>query len=177
MSRRLVRWFAFAGLALLAWLFVWPSFLGGQATYLVVSGSSMEPGYRTGDLVVVREHPAYEIGDIAAYATDHGTVIHRIVDGDGTSGFVLKGDNKEQVDPWMPTEDQIVGSPWLHVPRVGGWLMTVRQVILTPPFPYAAATAVFLAVVLRGDTGRTRPVRLRASREASDHKWRTPAVG
>ena len=146
-ARSVVRFVAMGMLALSAWMFLWPSFLGGRATYLVVSGESMERAYSTGDLLVVRERSAYNVGDVAAFETGEGAVVHRIVGGDGESGFVMKGDNRAEVDPWTPTNADIIGSPWLHVPGVGTVLLTVRQIILTPPFPHFAAAILFLSIV------------------------------
>ena len=44
------------------WLF-WPTSLGGGTTYVVTHGQSMEPGFSTGDLAVLRPAGSYEVGD------------------------------------------------------------------------------------------------------------------
>lgn len=111
-------------LAVLLW-FVWPAQLGGCTTLTIVSGRSMEPTLRTGDLVVSRCGAA-TIGDVVVYATDDtqgGRIIHRIVGGD-TAGWVLRGDNNPTDDPFRPTSDEILGRAVLHVPRVGSVLTT-----------------------------------------------------
>lgn len=83
----------------------------------------MEPTFETGDLVVVRQHPRYEVADVVAFETSGGTIIHRIVGVTPEKEFLVKGDNREDVDPWRPRTDQVVGSAWLHVPGVGAWLI------------------------------------------------------
>jgi len=103
------------------WL-VWPSSLGGCTTLTVVSGHSMEPTYYTGDLVVARcGTPA--VGDVVVYRptaiSSSARIIHRVVGGDGTTGFSLKGDNNTFLDPFTPTRADVVGVAVLHIPKVG----------------------------------------------------------
>ena len=57
-------------------------FLGGPASYVIVSGHSMEPTLYTGDLVVVHQRDEYSVGDMVAFEIEGGSqVIHRIVGG------------------------------------------------------------------------------------------------
>ena len=116
------------GLALAASWFLWmrPTTLGGHESYVVVQGSSMEPTYHDGDLVVVREEEHYAKGDIIAFRAgghfdDPTRVIHRIVGDAGDGAFVTRGDNRDSTDPWQPKPDHIIGRAILHVPRVGAW--------------------------------------------------------
>jgi hypothetical protein len=81
----------------------------------------MEPTLTEGDLVVVREGD-YQVGDIVAFETGRGLVIHRIVDGSAESGFVMQGDNKPAIDTWTPVPDEIVGEHFARVPNAGRWL-------------------------------------------------------
>lgn len=103
------------------WL-VWPSTLGGCTTLTVVSGHSMEPTYYTGDLVVARcGTPA--VGDVAVYrpssVSTSARIIHRVVGGDATAGFQMKGDNNTFLDPFTPRRADVVGVAVLHIPQVG----------------------------------------------------------
>lgn len=154
MIARLLKVAATAAVAVIAWMFLWPLGLGGNASYVVVSGPSMEPAYHTGDLVIARKKPAYEVGDIVVYRTEYGDVIHRIIDGDGEDGYVLQGDNNDTIDQWLPTEADVLGEAWLHVPALGKYVLITKAVILTPPMPYLLAAFVFLVVVLGDDKKR-----------------------
>ncbi len=102
----------------------------GQISYVVTYGVSMEPVYHAGDLVVVARSDSYEIGQIAAYAGADGRVevLHRIVGGDGETGFVLQGDNNQSADAARPAGGDLIGRAILHIPRIGGWI----QPLLSP---------------------------------------------
>lgn len=45
-----------------AWVLLAPSAFGGQTSYVIVAGASMEPTLHQGDLVLARRAPSYEIG-------------------------------------------------------------------------------------------------------------------
>ena len=124
--------------------FLWPSSLGGCTTLTIVSGHSMEPTYYTGDLVVSRCGPV-EIGDVVVYNPPNvggARVIHRIIDGDA-SGWIVQGDNNDFLDPWKPTEENILGSAVLHLPQVGKF-----AAILLSPLTWISLMMVALAVVV-----------------------------
>ena len=127
----------------IGWL-LWPSSLGGCTTLTIVSGHSMEPTYYTGDLVVSR-CGAVDVGDVIVYnPPDVGgaRVIHRIIDGDA-SGWIVQGDNNDFIDPWNPTEENILGSAVLHLPQVGKF-----AAILFSPLTWISLMVVALAVVV-----------------------------
>ncbi len=116
---------AAAGVLALGW-FLWlrPTTLGGQQSYVIVQGSSMEPTYDDGDLVVVREEDQYASGDIVAFRAggefqDPTRIIHRIVGDAGDGRFITQGDNRDRIDPWAPAPEDIIGRAVLHVPRLG----------------------------------------------------------
>jgi signal peptidase I len=92
--------------------------------YVVTEGVSMNPVYYQGDLVFFTKADSYQVGQIAAY---HGKspgqrVLHRIIGGDGSAGFVMKGDNNQSIDPLTPTTAEMIGRAVLHVPHGGVWL-------------------------------------------------------
>ncbi|WP_264653254.1 DUF5305 family protein [Actinoplanes cyaneus] len=95
-----------------------------RVSYVVTHGVSMQPLYHADDLVLVIKSKSYKKGDIAAYNGAHGQVqvLHRIIGGDGESGFVFKGDNNPSVDSATPTADELVGRAFLHIPKGGTWL-------------------------------------------------------
>jgi signal peptidase len=124
---------------------LWPSSLGGCTTLTIVSGESMEPTYYTGDLVVSRCGPV-EVGDVIVYNPPNvggARVIHRIVDGNAEDGWVVQGDNNGFLDPWEPTDDQILGSARLHIPQVGRF-----AAILLSPLTWISLMIVALAIVV-----------------------------
>src|SRR5690349_1578485 len=92
--------------------------------YVATHGTSMNPVYYQGDLVFVAKADSYHVGQIVAY---HGEspgqrVLHRIIGGNGATGFVMKGDNNESIDPLHPTTERVIGRAVLHVPHGGTWL-------------------------------------------------------
>ena len=102
-----------------------PQVLGGGAMYIVVRGNSMEPTYQTGDLVIVESAATFAVGDVVAYRVPSGeigeghVIVHRIVSGDATTGFGVRGDNNNAPDPWTPRIDDIAGKAWY--PGAGPW--------------------------------------------------------
>jgi len=120
MNKRTLLSLALATGIFMAWfLLLRPVFLGGDASYIVVSGSSMEPTMYTDDLVVLRQQERYGEGDAIAFYADGGVVIHRIVGGSEESGFVTRGDNRTVVDAWRPYPQHILGRTWLRIPQLG----------------------------------------------------------
>jgi signal peptidase I len=122
--------FTVALLLLLVGWFGWlgPTQFGGPATYVTVSGFSMEPTLFDGDLAVLRaSDDDYAPGDIVAYAYGEGLVIHRITGGDGEQGFLLQGDNRTRADTARPTAAAIAGELWFEVPGAGSWLLRLRE--------------------------------------------------
>jgi signal peptidase I len=148
--------------------FLRPAPLGGPASYVMVSGVSMEPNLQDGDFVVARERPSYEIGDVVVYRVPQGEVgegsliIHRVIGGDEATGYVTQGDNPDiQVpDPWRPTSDDIMGSLWLSVPGMGNVLGYLRS-----PFAIAlfAALVAFWIVATGGKKEEAEPSSLSPS--------------
>ncbi len=122
------------------WVMFIPVQFGGWAAYLIVSGVSMEPTLHTGDLVILHQTDSYEIGDIAAYyyPIADGIVIHRII-GQQENRFILLGDNKPKVDPYQPSQAEMIGKYIIHIPGLGlminqakslGLLSTTTLIIL-----------------------------------------------
>jgi signal peptidase len=154
-----VVWLTVIVMLLGAWVMTLrPQGLGGPAGYVMVRGVSMLPSFEPGDLVVVRPHDRYEIGDVVAFRIPEGevgagaTVIHRIVGGSAAAGFVLQGDNNDDPDDWRPTADDVVGAAWLRVPKLGRALA-----FLHAPLPLASlATGIAAAIVLVPGTRRHR---------------------
>ena len=109
----------FAGLVVM-WIAFAPTKVGGQASYVLVNGISMEPNYHTGDLVIVHKVPTYQVGDVVTYrdAFLGEYIIHRIIAIE-QDNFVFKGDNNSWIDVYRPTQEEIVGKQWIYIPKLG----------------------------------------------------------
>ncbi len=106
---------------------LWPRQWGGAMTYVVTTGSSMHPRFSAGDVVMLREAEGYTVGDVAAYRSTelNSVVLHRIRSEQG-GRYTFQGDTNDFVDPDTVTEQQILGTPLVHVPKLGlvlGWLV------------------------------------------------------
>lgn len=107
----------------------WPATLGGKATWVTVSGTSMEPNYATGDLVLAWNDGKWELGDVVLYGLQsqtEGLIVHRLVSGSAEAGWYAQGDNKPRIDPWLIPDDAIGGREILHIPNAGTALAWVR---------------------------------------------------
>lgn len=137
-------------------LLFWPVYLGGPASYLIVSGRSMEPTLKTGDLVLLQRQALYRPGDVIAFEVQGGIVIHRIAGGTAAQGYVTRGDNKAQVDPWTPRPEEILGKMWFSIPGAGDILTSLRR-----PAWFAALVGLSACIVLRGSRVERRSGRKR----------------
>ena len=139
----IVGWFALFG----------PTALGGPATYVAVSGTSMRPTLMEGDLAVVRRSDTYRPGDIVVFRVPKGEpaagglVIHRIVGGTA-EGFIVQGDDKAAPDPWRPAATDIAGTLWLRLPGAAVALTWLRN-----PALFAAVAAALTAFVVMAGGG------------------------
>jgi signal peptidase len=112
-------------------LWLRPEALGGRSDYIIVSGHSMQPTLRGGDLAAVRRQSTYRVGDVVTYRIAAGQfrgrrIIHRILGGNAGEGFVMRGDNKQEDDLWHPRPSDIEGALWFRLPGVGQAVAFVR---------------------------------------------------
>ncbi len=109
------------------WLLFAPNTLGGDFSYAIVTGNSMEPRFSTDDVVLLRRADDYAVGDVVAYRHPQlGVVLHRIVEDDGER-FSLKGDNRDGYDTYRPTRGDVVGREWVIVAGAGGVLREIQR--------------------------------------------------
>jgi signal peptidase I len=148
-------------LACLFWAqFLRPQSLGGSAAYVLVSGQSMEPRYHTGDLVLVERQASYHPGQVVAYRVPKGDpmagaqVIHRIIGGDSTHGFVVRGANRTPPDVWRPKPGDILGAKVVRLPDA----IVVLRFLRAPLFLALLAGAFTFVHVLSSSGGRARTV-------------------
>lgn len=132
-------------LFILFWITLAPVNLGGWVTYVIVAGNSMEPGFYLGDLVLIRTQPSYGVGDAVVYNDPNmgSYVFHRII-GIELDRFILQGDNNSWLDSYQPTQAEIVGKLWFHIPKFGKaieWMRTPVNMALT-----VASMGVFLMI-------------------------------
>ncbi len=115
------------------WNLYRPSLLGGPAEYAVVEGVSMQSTLYDGDLVITRHHDSYHVGEVIAYRVPDGNpnaglrVVHRIVGGSAEEGYVTQGDNRDEMDPWRPRPDDVMGSVALRIPSAGSVIEVLRE--------------------------------------------------
>jgi signal peptidase len=103
-----------------------------------VSGS-MEPELSVGDLIIVKERDAYEVGDVIVYQDGRMSVAHRIVAMDEET-VTAKGDaNNTNDSPITPA--QIKGEVVTAVPLVGYLVNAVKT-------PLGTLCILVLAVLL-----------------------------
>lgn len=158
--KRLTTW-AIVLLSVAAVILLWPARFGGATTWIVVTGTSMEPTYQAGDIVMVRATTAPDVGDVAVFAVPDGVgagslVIHRVVAERPDGSYVMQGDNRDTVDEWRVDRGDVVGRPLLRLPGLGNLVGRLSGGSLTAP-------AIGLAVTLllwprrRGDSESAAP--------------------
>ncbi|MBQ9025371.1 MAG: signal peptidase I [Methanobrevibacter sp.] len=117
-----------------------------QHLNVVVSGS-MEPVFYRGDIVAIEKADFFglhefnasevEVGDIVVYNAEwfDQPVIHRIIriaEINGTTMYVIKGDNNNRTDPYYVTADQIEsrvltwGDTPIVIPYIGNLSLWLR---------------------------------------------------
>jgi signal peptidase I len=143
------------------WILFAPAKIGGQASYVMVNGISMEPGYHSGDLVIVRKAPAYQVGDVVTYrdAEMGAFVIHRII-GLEQGQFILKGDNNSWIDAYHPTHAEIAGKQWIYAPRAGRAMQWLRKPINLSLTIFLLGVVLMSSLITKpppGQKGKNRP--------------------
>lgn len=115
-------------LTLTAWVLFAPQQMGGNAAYVLIIGNSMEPGFRRGDLVIVRRAPLYRVGEAVAYLDPQlqRYIFHRIIAQQGKY-FLLQGDNNDWTDSYRPRASEILGKQWIHLPGFGRAVQWLRR--------------------------------------------------
>jgi len=151
------QWALVVALLVATWR-LWPASLGGSTSLTGVVGDSMLPTLEHDDLLVIRRHDSYAVGDIVVFRIPEGPgtgqrIVHRIVGGDA-GGYELRGDNRTGDDQWTPTAAQIDGSEVLRIPG-GARLLRQGARVATWPVTWGLFVAIVVGVVVwvstRGD--------------------------
>lgn len=124
----------------------------GMYVFTVLSGS-MEPTYPTGSMILVKpvDVDSLEPGDVITYLiSDNTLVTHRITDivPDETNPdiirFCTKGDANNTVDMLLVHENNVVGTPFFCVPKLGYAVAFLKN----PQSKYIIIAAISLVVLL-----------------------------
>jgi signal peptidase len=148
---------ALGGIVVACLWFGLPQTLGGRADWVMVSGTSMLPRFHTGDLVLVEHRSDYHVGEVVAYRVPKGQigsghiVIHRIIGGNGRTGWRLQGDNRTAPDLWYPTNHDVVGAKQLQIPDAWSVLRVFHMPVLLALF---AGFGAFFWIAFSGDEER-----------------------
>jgi signal peptidase I len=128
------------------WLTFAPTQAGGRASYIIVVGNSMEPGFHIGDLVIVHEETRYQAGDAVVYNNlELGNyVFHRILK-EKLGRFTLKGDNNSWTDTYQPSQEEVIGKLWMRVPKGGFIVQQIRK-----PYVMAGIAGALGLILARG---------------------------
>jgi signal peptidase I len=103
----------------------------------VVLTDSMSPAIRPGDVIIATKpnFVAPEIGKVVIYTGKrfNGTIVgsfsHRIIGGDASNGFIVKGDKNESADVQRPGISDIEGVVLFTIPFLG-LLLTPQNLTL-----------------------------------------------
>ncbi len=142
-------WACFAALCLFLALLALSVFDLGIRAFAVSSGS-MSPAIRAGDLVFVRASRAYRAGDVITYQPEGAAcTTHRIsevVEEEGETLYVTRGDANERADDRRVRPAEVVGKVVLTLPRLGHAVSFLRS---PPGFVLVmSAFAVIIAALL-----------------------------
>lgn len=135
------RWSGYA-LAIVLMTFSVLSFSGTVKARVVLTGS-MIPTINPGDIILTTpaKNVSPKVGSIVAYVgrrfdgTAVGVFSHRIVGGDSTSGFIVKGDHNPTPDTQRPKIPDITGVVIFVIPIIGRFL-TPKALMITVPLVF-----------------------------------------
>jgi signal peptidase I len=107
--------------------------------FRVVLTGSMIPAINPGDLIITvnDKYKNPVLNDVVVYigerfdGSDVAPFAHRIIGGDASSGWVVKGDANPAADVQKPTADDIDGVVIATVPGIGNYLSPQFLVMLT----------------------------------------------
>lgn len=140
-------------LVVLCAVFLMGSRMLGYRVFSVISGS-MEPQYRVGDLIYVKEVDinAIQVGDPITFVLNEDLVVatHRVIQVDAENKhFYTKGDANEIADHDPVHFNNVIGVPQFSIPLLG----YVSDFIQNPPGMYItlAAGAVLIILVFLPD--------------------------
>lgn len=112
-----------AGVVVLCVWWIWPTRFGGESTVVVVHGTSMQPTYANGDVVVAHRQDHYAPGEIIVFRVavpgGHRLVVHRLLAVNPDGHITTRGDNRDTADGFDVTTSDIVGRALVRIPMGG----------------------------------------------------------
>lgn len=100
----------------------------GYGGAVVLSGS-MEPSIKVDELIIVKETPAYEVGDVVVYQNGKMLIVHRIVALDEET-VTTRGDANNTDDAPVALS-QVKGKVIAHIPHVGALVRLLKTPVAT----------------------------------------------
>lgn len=174
--RVLTRGAAVVLLVLLAAPFAWVIATGDFL--MTVTGDSMTPTYRRGDVLVVQQPSGRELAQrgqvvIVSFDPSAGSggpmYVHRVVEPLADGGAWLQGDGNEDRDPRPVAQDAVIGTPRLVVAGSPARVLAVTQTLLGRVVLGGVALALLLVPVGRS-AGRRVGAHVDPGRGADDAK-------
>jgi signal peptidase len=101
---------------------------------VVITSGSMTPTINIGDIIVVRKATLNQVepGDIILFRTEQGLVLHRIQTitmENGKLTATTKGDANPERDPWIVTDDMLIGEAVFKLPKLGKITIYLRSAL------------------------------------------------
>lgn len=170
-KRRLVEFLVSIAFLALWWVTLAPQNIGGPLTYAVVSGTSMEPDFFSGDLIVAKVQSDYQIGDSVIYEIYGGFVVHQIIS-ESSNGYRTQGVNNNAPDSWTVARDKVKGKLLASFPGVGQSLVN----LINRPLVLGAVAAAIAGLLLldfrpRKASARLKTLLAQAKLEPPPEKW------
>ena len=130
-------WIPVAMASLIALAVLFATLVNVGTPVVVLSGSSMVPALRPGDVALIyKTHIAeVQVNDIIAFkAADQMIVVHRVleksVDSSGSTYIVTKGDSNQWNDKERIDESNYLGKVYQILPRGGMFITTLQNPLI-----------------------------------------------
>ena len=129
--RKILSW-TVNGVIVATIVYFWPARFGGATNTVLVRGTSMLPMYEVNDFVFVRAQDEYEVGDVVLFEIPEGKaqgmqIIHRIIGRHEDGTWLTQGDNRPTPDQFHLADENLLGTPVLHIPEAGRVLQLMRN--------------------------------------------------
>ncbi|ADM27343.1 peptidase S26B, signal peptidase [Ignisphaera aggregans DSM 17230] len=90
----------------------------------IVSSGSMSPTMNIGDIAITLPIKDIERNNIIAFLSPNGEIVmHRVIDiiplGNGSIRYITKGDANRDIDPFIVTENNVIGKTIFVIPYIG----------------------------------------------------------